>query len=507
MPKADNSLLLTLLFFISIVLCVVIRLHSLGAPLPIDLTAHSYMAHRLLAGDELYTNIWNHKPPGVYWAYMLAELIWGYGVAASVYIGIVFTVLTQIFIYLFTKKIAGRPAALLASIFWALSSNALFMEASQPNVEPFMNAFTMAALWSFLKFRDGSRAFILLSGLLLTVASVFKTVALFPFLALFAYMIWRAVSEDRAGWLKKNLSTWILYLIPGAVIWALLALYFVSVGRFPDFWEAVFQYNTQYSGNILYNFWFMLATPSLLASIAFREAWVLVILALAWLPYSRKEYGPVSRSFFLFLLLGIAVEVAAPGKYYNHYYQLYLPLLSILASLFIVDLSGYLQEKHPGRAKAVTVLVIVFATANLAYYQGKFLYQSPEDNSREIYGEQYIEVRELGKYIKSVTEPCETIYTWGEQTGIYYYSQRKATSGTFFIYSLFFDQDEMKKERLRKVYAELRATPPALFIVEEPHRRYLDRNILSFIVSNYDVRERFRDNYTIYELKKRRPCG
>ncbi|MEE9614198.1 MAG: hypothetical protein V3W31_04490, partial [Thermodesulfobacteriota bacterium] len=176
------------IFLAIAVITVLLRLHSVDEPFERDLTTYSYTAHRLLAGDNLYTDVWDHKPPGIYGTYMLAETLWGYEPETVVYLGITFTLVSLLFLFLFLKEIAGPLTALAGCSFWALASNSIMLHGNLPNTELFINSFTMVALWSFARSRGENNGYLFLSGLSLVVASTFKTLVLFPFAAFCLYL-------------------------------------------------------------------------------------------------------------------------------------------------------------------------------------------------------------------------------------------------------------------------------------------------------------------------------
>src|SRR5438270_6683935 len=63
-------------------LCGVIfllRLHTYDEPLERDLTTYAVIAHEMLNGKNLYSDLWDHKPPAIHVTYAAAELIAGYG--------------------------------------------------------------------------------------------------------------------------------------------------------------------------------------------------------------------------------------------------------------------------------------------------------------------------------------------------------------------------------------------------------------------------------------------
>jgi len=109
---------------------VMVKWHGLEEPLERDLTTYAYIAHSLIDGNELYTELWDHKPPGVFLLYMLAEMVGGYDQHSIVALGIVFTILAGIFLYLFLVRIADASTALLGTAFRLLDPGIEFGDAA-----------------------------------------------------------------------------------------------------------------------------------------------------------------------------------------------------------------------------------------------------------------------------------------------------------------------------------------------------------------------------------------
>ena len=496
--------------FVKYVLCVVIvlanialTLYSLGEVLPIDLTTYGYMAHEMLGGAELYTNLWDHKPPGVFLAFMGAELLWGYSPSGVVFLGLVFSLISLVFLFFFVRKLAGLNAAIISAALWTLAQNSVYLEANLPNVEVFLNAFTLVALWAFARFYDDEGRLwpLFISGGAMAVASLFKMVAVFPLIALCVYsilVIREAGFRSRRGEAIKRL---LALLVPGAVLWSAVFGYFLAVGRFGAFWETVFVYNSRYSGGLIANITKPFLLPNLFFHPSLKEVWVLALFSFAWLVFSRKVYGPVRRSLLVLFFFGVLVEILSPGKYYFHYYQLLLPVLAILPALFFTDLVSRSEMPSPLRRNLRSAFLLVTFVV-LGWYQWGYISRGPEGNSVKKYGREYIEVRDAALFVKNITAPCETIYSWGEETGFYYYSQRQAASGIFFIYALFFESEVDKVMKLDRLYGDLTALPPAVFIVEDRWAGRLDFRFKTFLAQSYQMPKKV-NAYSIYELKGR----
>ena len=505
LKEVEGGVTLAILLALA-VLIVILRMHTIMEPLTMDTAVYGYISHALLVGEELYTGVWDHKPPGVFLLFMLSELIFGYGPKSIAYTGIFFTLVSLLFIFLFTREVAGNFAALIASAFWALASNSVFLQANENNVEVFLNTFTLIALWAFIKSRgSSSKRYLLITGASFALASLLKTIALFPLLAVAVFALFFAADEVRGRLDGKKRVRTIVYLFgPGAIVWALVFIYFALVGRFPDFWQSVFVFNSNYSGSIFTNVWTFIANPVLVFHEAYKDIWFLVLSALAWIVFSRKEYGEprLARGFFILIFIGVLVELASPGRYFRHYYQLMIPVISILGALFFFDLRSRFSVKENSKGKAVFVVLIILTFINLTYYQASYLYKSPDEISMIKHGSGAIDIREMAKYVEAHTAPCEKIYVWGGEAGIYFYAKRRAASGIFFIFPIYFDSEEGRAAKLKRIYTDITNDPPALFIRSKGYGTFDADSLFAFVKERYRLVKSFID-VDIYELKGR----
>ena len=129
-------------------LCALIfslRLHTYDEPLDRDLTTYAVIAHEMLNGKNLYSDLWDHKPPATHVTYAAAEIIAGYG-RESIFLMNVAAAIATLFVCYWAGSSArgGRAAGCFAAAFWAFTSGNLALEGNQPNTEVFMNVFLAA---------------------------------------------------------------------------------------------------------------------------------------------------------------------------------------------------------------------------------------------------------------------------------------------------------------------------------------------------------------------------
>src|SRR5437588_1283861 len=176
-------------------LCGVIfllRLHTYDEPLERDLTTYAVIAHEMLNGKNLYTDLWDHKPPATHVTYAAAEMIAGYG-RDSIFLMNIVAAIATLFVCCWAGSSVGggRIAGCFAAAFWAFTSGNLALEGNQPNTEVFMNVFLAAGFAVLIRAEKknvGARgAFI--TGVLFAVASLYKQVVVVqPALLAIAYV-------------------------------------------------------------------------------------------------------------------------------------------------------------------------------------------------------------------------------------------------------------------------------------------------------------------------------
>ena len=489
-------------------LTIFLRLHIIDEPIPQDVSVYAHLGHEMLEGKALYAEIWDHKPPGVALVFMAAEAVAGYGETELLLINIFFSLMNLLFCYLFLVRISSRGTALIGALFLTLSSTTLLLEVNQPNVEPFMNAFTLAALWAYASSKQGSAPWLLLAGLLFAVASLFKMIVVFPLAALCLYVLiaaWQDRKETGGqgrSWLFLAIKNIVLLSIPITLVWIVTFALFAAFGTFSEFYEAVFTFNQSYSsksGGIVHNTIFFFTNAKAFFHSGLAEVWPLALLSFLWIFTSRRDYNGVGRWFFLLIIFGVLVEIASPGKYFQHYYQLLLPFFAVLAALFIHDLADFSDKLGAGRTLALRVIFTLFAIAYVGYFQLVFLSMTPDEISRAKHGERAIKAKEIGLYLREVSSECDTIFNWGDETGMHFYSRRSSAASIFYLYPLRNDTPEGRAKKLALIKKELTTSPPA-FIVWENDYQPPELSVLSTL-----IRERYHLAghhawFTLFEL-------
>lgn len=475
----EKYISLAFLFFL-VLYIIITRLHTCNEPQERDITTYAVIGHEILSGRELYSDLWDHKPPAIYFTYILGELICGYGPWGIYFINVLATVITLLGVY-HAGSLYGKKTGLWAAALWAIISGDMMLQANQPNVEVFLNA---AIIWSFaliVRAEPGNFPLwkAIVTGLIMTLASLYKQVVIptFFFFALVHIFYPSGLQKNRGKAVKDVL----IMIFTGSLIWISIILYFVITDRFKDFYDAIFTYNRFYGGGILESF-FQCLNPA-----RFFHPYLLFTLPMfiiTFISAGTAVFKAPGRAWFLLVayMLGTYLSVSLPGKFYPHYYQLWLPLLSVGVAWSSVLLAKLFKSDFIISILCCFFCLFLFIRALPSYRL------SPEEWTRKKLpvGESFIQSYELAGEIDHLLEPDETFYQWGGESALYFASGRKSPSGVIYIYPLF--EGPLMKELTERLINDLEREKPSLIVINKRYAAdgYNKNSALQWIGKYYE---------------------
>jgi 4-amino-4-deoxy-L-arabinose transferase-like glycosyltransferase len=407
-------------------LIILSRLHTYEEPLERDITTYAVIAHEMIGGKALYSDLWDHKPPAIHVTYAAAELFAGYGRDSIFLLNIAAALGTLLACYFAGSALrGGHMGGLVAASLWALVSGDLALEGNQPNTEVFLNFFLTAGFAIFVRSEKSGLTLrgVLIAGSLFALASLYKQIVVVNAgLLAVAYC-----AQADKGSRQKALVDVAMIAAIGAVVWAGVIGYFAARGRLTAFWEAVFTFNRWYSGDVRQNLGQFMTwphvSPDVIAALVTMGAFSVAGLAIGLFFGSRRPW------IFLFAFaLGAHVAVLLPGHFFPHYYQLWLPPLTIGVGWTVALLRRIVPIRLSWLSPvAASVACIVLLIIELPYYRA-----SAESWSEQKYGSVFLECDRLAKTLDRVLPANATFYNWGDQTGLYFASHRSPPSGVTF---------------------------------------------------------------------------
>jgi len=434
---------------------LLLRLDTFYEAFERDLMIYSTIAGDLLRGKLLYVDAWDIKPPAVFWTYAAAARLYGTSPAAIWVLGLITTVGTAIACYFAGRELGGVRGGAFAALVWCLLSGDLVLQANQPNVESFLNLLVATGFYVCLKRRrnPGDVSGSLLIGALFAAATLYKQIALLVFLALGVVMFASRMPEQPRRW-RQELHR---IGIAAAVIacgWLLTAAYFGSLGTLEPFLHFVFALGADYAGNPGQNLVEGLDPARYRLVMAYLP---LAAVSAAVLYFARSRLDPLGPSLLAAYAVGAWLAVVLPGKFHPHYFQLLLPPLAILCGWGAGRIG---IRRH--------LWIALFGVALVPALAQRMVQTWVPVDSIPIYkygphGIESLESRRIGQWLGKHAPGSATLFHWGAEPGVHFWSGRPPAVRFIAHFPLFMDPRGERAARIeRELVAELAAARPDL---------------------------------------------
>ena len=371
-------------------------------------------------GELLYRDIFDNKPPLLYFLYSLVNS----DQFLIRLLSLVFGLLAIIVFYKLAEKILNNlRVSFIATIIFATLFGLPLIEGNIANAENFMLLPNiLAGLFVFKSISETSQnkklKLEILAGLIIGISFLFKVVAIFDFAAFFVFLFFSNYSNKFLDIFKKeNLLREIKNLLPFAISFltpiVLVTLFFTINGAFSYFLKAVLFNNVGY---VSYGNKFIIPQGLLILKLS------MLLLFSAFLFYKRKVLNPG----FVFISLWLAFslfDAFFSQRPYTHYVLVLLPSFSLLVGFFLLNnkaskLSGVIVIS----TFIAVLLSFTFFVKTIFYYQNfiSFVlgqksvakYQSFFDGNTP---NDYVVASFINLYAKS----SDNIFIWGNNAQVY----------------------------------------------------------------------------------------
>jgi hypothetical protein len=491
LKKLENSrsfwsiLIISLLFFF-------LRLPSIIEPYWYgDEGIYEVIGQAIHQGRALYTDIWDNKPPLLYIIFAFFN-----GNQESVRtLSLIFGLLSTIVFFYFCQKLFRKlSSSVIATLLFVLLFATPFLEGNIANAENFMLLPILIAgllIYNHSSTRhsglNGSRHSkmtdrpikLFLAGFLLSIAFLFKIVAIFDLIAFILFMLLSSLREEKrrsnliqqiAG-ITSAARNDILSVIAGFALTCLITiLYFLSQHALKDFIEAAFFGNVDYVG---LNNSFLNIPQGLLF---FKILLLATVLSLIYFK-RHKLSKPI-----LFILLWFSFSffnAFFSQRPYTHYLLVLLPSICLFIGLF------FETSKNKFRFLLLACLISMFALIKnnfwmtnpkdtALYYQNMMLFITGHKDVQSY--RSFFDIRtprdyELASFITKHTTESDTIFIWGDSAQIYALSNKLPIDKYTVAYHITQNKELMKEtqqtliEVKPKYIITLSETPPLPFNV------------------------------------------
>lgn len=414
----------------------------------------------LLNGKHLYTEIWEHKPPGVIVLYAVA-LLFARSYLAVQLMALVAGWLSGVGVSLLVSRLVGRSAGSLAAgvlagalyiVFQGHVAFGGFWGTAQP--EALMDPFVLAGLALLVapsRRLGAEMARVCAAGATVGIVIFFKYSAA-PVLLVF----WIArLARRPGGW--RSSRAFPALLAGAALPWALFLAWIGATGRFGAFRDATLAFNAVHRLVGSSPRWLAPVDRILYGGLELLPLYVLVVVGWAafWATRRAAQDAGGARSLLVIAsalwVLRLA-EVYWQSKFWYYHYQVVLLPLCLAAGATMALVARALARRVAARAVAVVLagLAIVALTPHAfslvryseahgiaGYWTGRV--------EREAFWRTYTwggrdydfaETASAAARVARDTAPDDTVFVWGFEPGIYFLSARPPASRFLYDYPL-----------------------------------------------------------------------
>ncbi len=414
-PLKGRRYLCLAILGVSLLMVVLLRLHSLDEPLEGDEATYMMMAKVWEEGGRPYEGLWDNKPVGTFIIYRVGLALFGYDQFTPRVLSILATLTTTILLswILWRRPIYAQLLALV--VVWPMLSVWVPCHANGANMEVFLLPFILGAYGLLREYTETRReacwyGAVLVLVLSLLVKQVTLPLLVMPFAAL-RYQDWRK---------RKMICGRFAAVIAGVLLLPMVVYGITGFGIFFPFDQLA--RNAGYgagSGGIFRRLlnWVRLAVllPMDKSLLYLLPCSVAGILGLGVVLKERKPGWLLKLS----LVIGSVGAVVLPGQNTPHYYILALPALTLAAVWF------YLSSRR--RPWLITIPIILLLA--LGYHTSRqYLSKTPVQISTAKYGLWFVADRKLGEWLRQQEVVNKRIYVEGSHAPVYFYSGNTSAS-------------------------------------------------------------------------------
>lgn len=409
----------------------------------VDDQMFGYFGWRIAHGATVYVDVWDNKPPGIYWINALGMLVGNDSYFGVIAMCVIALVAAHVCFFTISSSLYFRGAAAFATILLSFFLTHAFYTGGTNRTETFLVACELAAVLLYVRGFARDRWWKwYLAGVFCGLAFLFKQVGLAAWGAMGLHTI-ILVLAGRVP-LRDGLRRCLL-LLGGLCSLVLLAVLFLAAqGALWEAWFAAFEFNRAYFDTGTSEFPYNYANRKILENHFFPILLLPLLMAIAacihaglWFLRPRfrppeierplRQYGPVCPATMLLFVTWYIVSLwgalLSPHGF-RHYLVPTIPPLMLMAGYLInvlqAEMKLLVRMQHRAWVAAAMVAIAYFAIDSVrrqweevsAVWVFRFI-----QNERA-------EWEVIGDVVVEVTDPDDKIQCWGYYPGVYLHARR-----------------------------------------------------------------------------------
>ncbi|QQG40879.1 MAG: glycosyltransferase family 39 protein [Candidatus Levyibacteriota bacterium] len=360
----------------------------------------------------LYKDIWDNKPPLLYIIYALFSS----DQFSLRVLSFVFGILAVFTFYLISKKLLKAEKAVFLSVgFFALLFGLPLLEGNIANAENFMLLPIILAGFLIYNYTLNAKPYtLIIAGFFLSLAFLFKIVAIFDFAAFTLFLIY--IEKNSSKSINQIIKHLMLFFAAFAVPLFLTAAFFFFKGAFTPFLEATLRQNIGY---VSYGNRLLIPQGLLLLKLFFLFSGSIFL-------FKKRNLFSSSELFIFIWFIFSLFNTFFSQRPYTHYLLILLPSFSLMLGLFLTENKTKAYKKIVGLMLFFTIIIVglnfTFYTKIFSYYEN---YLSFVANKKSVAAYQSFFDKHtpadyaIASYLKTHMEKNDTVFIWGNNGQVY----------------------------------------------------------------------------------------
>jgi hypothetical protein len=430
-----------------------------------DSSLFLYVAQRIQDGALPYRDVWDHKPPLIFYFGVIGLALADHGLPGVVGVEFAALLVAASVGFFALQRALGVLPAIFGTVAWTITIPLMLNGGNRP--EEYAWPFQFGAIALYLAERRApSRWRWVAIGVLAGFAALLKPTILGVWLAIYLAELVRARQIRSLSTFARPL---LLGTLGGLAPTILASAYFIANGAFNDLVDQVIRFNVEYSRSSLSGFLDALAHGVKLTAVSGLLPIALAGWAMALVQLTRGSAPELARPLFTIAVLALPIDFAlasATGRPYSEYFLACLPTLGILAAVAISSLRPALERAAsrlsmrplPFAASIVILGTLVLASAipALVEYRQK---QGPTDQERTR--------SQATAYVVGHTAPTDRVLFWGGEGGLNYTTGRRSPTRYAYQFALYM-RHYQRPDQIDELLSALKHDPPALIVDASP---------------------------------------
>ena len=435
-----------------------------------DSAIFTYFGRQILRGKMPYTELWDHKPPLIFYFDAL-----GLKIANGSMVGIwllefiLFYLGSLILLRLLKQRFPKWISVIVLSLGMLHYVRVLDFGNYTEELSLF---FVICALGLYFSRSREQNPFLfgLLNGLLCGLAFTSKQNTIGCWAALFFLTLTGLTARKKKDIIKRAAAYWSLTALGFLLINTGWVLYFASHNALEAYWDVAFRFNFIYSDRSADSrLACALTTLTFLPSVSP----FLLLGFLSWIPAcgalikSAKDFLQ-KNGLTAWAVLALPIELilaGLSGMNYQHYFILCITPVIILLCHALALLTGKLFPQKQFIKPCLIMALCIASLPLIRCFRDNYMHRTPSS---------YTKVRD---YLLSDTVPDQSILVWGSRTAIYVMSERYAPTAYFNERPLYLFPDAVQAKQWAELLSDLQRDPPQVII-------YTHDTALPFIEDN-----------------------